>query len=191
MFGLRKLRWLSATLAMLSAHCAPLGMLRPPVPFPEDRRNEIGLGGVVVSPRPYVEEPWTQAGQMWLTRQALPWLQLSAISAFDPRAMAFGLGARALWLRSSRLGAGCDVELGYGWGALGLPVAVRLFGQSWFYASPRVGNYGIEPIFGVPMGLSLNVQHGAFLRLEYQTSWVNLLSYQHRHHLGAALAVDW
>ena len=171
--------------------CAPLGMMRPPAAFSEGRRNEIGLGAVAVSPRPYVDEPWSQAGQMWISRQALPWLHVSAIAAFDARAAAVGLAGRALYMRGRRFGAGVDAELGYGWGALGLPFGFRLIDETWLYASPRVGNYGLQPMFGLPMGISVNLQGGAFLRMEYQTSWVNLMAFEHRSHAGASLAVQW
>jgi hypothetical protein len=173
------------------AACAPLGSFRPASALSGDRSWELGLGAVAVGPRPYVDEDWKQAGQAWLSTRATPWLNVSAISAFDPRAAALGVGAVALPIRGSRFIGGVEGELGYGWGALALPAALRLFEQNWIYASPRVGNFGIYPSVGVPLGLSLHVRKGAFLRIEYQATWVELRAYNFRSHLGAAMAVQW
>ena len=152
---------------------------------------ELGLGSVAVSPRPYVDEPWLHAGQFWVTGRAAPWLHVSAISAFDDRAMAGGGAAKALYFRSDRFNGGFDVELGFGWGAFGLPFAIRAFGQNWLYSSPRLGNFGIDPAFALPVGANVHLGQGAFMRLEYQSDWVKFDPYGQRHHLGAAMAVQW
>jgi hypothetical protein len=152
---------------------------------------ELGLGAVAVSPRPYVDERWLQSGQFWFTAKTGSWLQLSAISAFDAEALAIGGGATAVLIRKDRFAGGFEAELGYGWGAAGLPFAVRLFEQHWIYSTPRVSNFGIDPSFGVPVGLSLHLHEGGFLRLEYQTSWAPLNAYNQRNHLGAALVAQW
>jgi hypothetical protein len=65
--------------------CGPLGTFRPASGFIEERTKELGLGTVAVSPRPYVDEAWAHAGQLWFTGRALPWLHLSAIA--EPKAM--------------------------------------------------------------------------------------------------------
>jgi hypothetical protein len=181
---------LVAMVVVLGA-CGPLATFRPASGLMEGRTMELGLGAAAVSPRPYVNEPWAHAGQMWLTGQAKSWLHLSGIAAFDPRAMGLGGSARALVLRADRVRGGVDLEAGYGWGAASLPFALRLFDQHWFYASPRISNYGIEPLVGVPIGLNVHLQGGGFLRIEYQSSWARLQAFNQRHHLGAALAVQW
>jgi hypothetical protein len=112
---------------------------------------EVGLGAVTVSPRPYVDESWLYAGQFWFSARAAPWLNLSAIAAFDPEAIGVGGGATALAIRADRFAGGVEAELGYGWGAAGLPMAFRLFEQNWLYSTPRVTNFGIYPAFGVPV----------------------------------------
>src|SRR5688572_986628 len=77
---------LVAMLVVLEA-CGPLATFRPASGLMEGRTMELGLGAAAVSPRPYVNEPWAHAGQMWLTGQAKSWLHLSGIAAFDPQAM--------------------------------------------------------------------------------------------------------
>ena len=152
---------------------------------------ELGLGAVAVSPRPYVDEAWAHAGQLWFSGRASSWVHLSGIAAFDPEAMGVGGGVRAFVLRAERFKGGMDLEAGYGWGAAALPVALRLFEQNWLYASPRISNYGIQPTLGVPIGLNVHIQGGGFLRLEYQSSWVQLKAFNQRNHFGAALAIQW
>jgi hypothetical protein len=190
----RRTQYAAAPLAavlLVIGGCGPLAMFRPASGFMDGRNMELGLGAVAVSPRPYVVEPWAHAGQLWFTGQATSWLHLSGIAAFDPEALGVGGGARALVLRGDRLRGGVEAEAGYGWAALAVPFAVRLFEQHWLYSSPRVSNYGIEPVVGIPLGLNLHLQGGGFLRVEYQSSWAKLQAFNHRHHLGAALAVQW
>ena len=171
--------------------CAPVATFRPASGFIDGKTIELGLGAVTLSPRPYVDEQWAQTGQLWFSAKASRWLHLSAISAFDHSAVALGGAAKALLVHTDRFAGATEVELGYGWGALGIPLAARLVGQTWLYSTPRVGTFGIDPIFGIPVGVSAHVHEGAFLRLEYQTSWSNLKAYNQRNHYGAALAVQW
>ncbi len=179
-----------AALALAPA-CAPLATFRPASALVGDSRNELGLGGVAVSPRPYVDEQWLHSGELWFTRRAAPWLNLSVISAFDAEAATGGVGAAALPMRFDRFVGGFEAELGYGWGAAGLPLSLRLFEQTWLYATPRIYNIGLHPALGVPAGLSLHVHGTGFVRLEYQSSWEEFLAYNQRNHFAAALAVQW
>ena len=149
------------------------------------------MGTVAVSPRPYVDEPWSHAGQLWFTSKATPWLQLSGISAFDAGAIGVGVGATALLVRRSSLVAGVEAEAGVGWTAGGFPFALRLFEETWIYAEPRISSFGIYPAVGTPVGLSLHVEKGAFLRVEYQASWERFQAFNLRHHLAAGFAVQW
>ena len=166
-------------------------MLRPISALEGQGTRELGLGTVAVSPRPYVDEPWSHAGQLWFTAKATPWLRLSGISAFDAGALGVGVGATASLLRASSFMAGVEAEAGYGWAAAGVPLAARLFGQTWIYSEPRVSNFGIYPAVGAPLGLSLHIEKGAFLRLEYQATWEQLQRHNLRHHLGTGFAVQW
>jgi hypothetical protein len=178
-------------LLVWTTSCGPFASFRPISALISEKSRELGLGAVTVSPRPYVDEPWRQAGQLWFTARATSWLNVSAISAFDAGALGVGVGAAMPVLRSSRFVGGVEAEAGYGWAAAGIPLAGRLFEQTWLYSAPRITNFGIYPAVGVPVGLSLHVQQGAFVRLEYQASWMDFQAYNLRHHLGAALAVQW
>jgi hypothetical protein len=176
---------------MLGVGCAPLASLRPAAPFGEGHDKEIGLGAAAVAPRRYVDEEWLHAGQMWFSVDAKSWLRLSAISAFDAEAVAVGGGATARLVRADRFAGGVEAEVGYGWGALGIPMAVRLFDQTWVYSTPRVSNFGVDPALFIPVGASVHLYGGSFLRLEYQSSWAKFQAYNQRNHFAAGLAVQW
>jgi len=182
---------LAALIAGATAGCGPLASFRPISAMMSEATRELGLGTVAVSPRPYVDEPWQHAGQLWFTTRAASWLNVSGIAAFDPEALGVGVGAAVPILRFSRFAAGVEADAGYGWAGAALPMAFRLFDQNWIYGAPRVTNIGIYPALVLPIGLSVHVDKGAFVRLEYQPSWTNLQAYELRHHLGAALAVQW
>jgi hypothetical protein len=175
----------------LTTSCGPLASFRPISALPSESSHEVGLGTVALSPRPYVDERWAHAGQLWLTTKATSWLQLSGISAFDAGALGVGLGATASIVRGRGFAAGVAAEAGYGWAAAGLPFAARLFGQTWIYGEPRLTNFGIYPAVGTPVGLSFHIDKGAFVRMEYQASWTQFHAYNLRHHLGAGFAVQW
>lgn len=183
--------WALFAALVLGTGCGPLATLRPISALTAQGTHELGLGAVAVSPRPYVDERWSQAGQVWFTTKATPWLQLSGISAFDTNALGAGLGATGLVVRGRSFMAGVEGEAGYGWAAAGIPFAARLFEQTWIYGEPRVTNFGKNASLGTPVGLSLHVEKGAFLRLEYQASWEQLQRYNLRHHLAAGFAVQW
>jgi len=185
-------RPLELTLAIaLGSGCAPLASLRPASALMAGRDNEVGLGAVAVSPRAFVDEPWLHSGQLWISRRVTSWLDLSAISAFDPEAATLGIGATALVIRADRFAGGFQAGLGYGWAEGGMPLSVRLFEKTWLYGTPRVSNIGLHPALGIPVGLSLHVADAAFVRLEYQSSWEQFVAYNQRNHFAAALAVQW
>lgn len=185
MDGLLRLYLLTAVLA---AGCAPLASFRPPTGLLEQRSLEIGAGGVALSPRPYVQESWRGAGQVWGRGPVTEWLELGGVVAFDDEAALGGVTAQGRYARTDRFAGAVEVELGWAWGALALPVAVRLFDQSWLYASPRLGNYGDELTPGIPLGLSLRIWDGLMVRAEGQLSWAGFRYYNRRAHLGLALA---
>lgn len=185
MDSLGRLALLTATAL---AGCAPAASFRPPIGMMEDRSLEIGAGGVAVAPRPYVQESWHGSGQAWVSGPVLDWLQLSGVLAVDADAVLGGAAAQARYVDADRLAAAVEVELGWAWGAIALPAAVRLFDETWIYVSPRIGNYGDEITPGIPLGVSVRVWDGWMLRAEGQVSWADFRYYNRRIHLGLALA---
>lgn len=169
--------------------CAPLSSFRPASGLMDDRTGEVGLGGTLVAPRPYVDEPTRAAGQLWLSKRAWKDLTLTGIGAVEPRAFAFGGAARADLLRTNRLVVAPEVELGVLWAATNAGAALRLFDETWVYAAPRFGNRGSTWAVDVPVGVSARVYDGFLIRGELRLSWAGELSYyQQRRMLGVAIA---
>ena len=181
-------RLASMTLLAALGACSPIANLRPASGLMPGKKLEVGAGAAAVSPRPYVTEDWQAAGQVWATGNTSSLITLSAIGAFDSDALAAGGALRVNLVRDSRLAFGVEGELGYAWAALSLPVAVRLFDESWVYSAPRLGTWSSDPIFGVPLGLSLRIYEGFSLRAEGQVSWQNFQYFNRRmHYAGAAV----
>jgi len=177
--------------ALVAVGCAPLASLRPAAAPMPGRTMEVGVGGALVSPRPHVQEPWRGAGQLWLSGAVSDRLVLSALAFFDDQAAGGGGAARLVLVDVDRVRAGVEVELGWLWAAGALPMAVRLFDQTWLYASPRLGNLGDELTPGVPFGLSVRVHDGLSVRLEGQPSWADFDAHQLRFHGALGVAWQW
>jgi hypothetical protein len=181
----------------LACGCAPMAELRPGNGMMVDRTFEAGAGAVNVSPRPYVTEDSSTTGLAWFSGNPSRFVTLTAISSFDR--MADNEGNRKLHItgggavrlnvfRYDRFAAGTEAQLGWGWGALVLPMAVRLFDQTWVYASPRLGTINRYLSYGTPLGISVRVWDGFMIRAETQTSWENFKYYNRRQHYAAGIA---
>ena len=184
-----KLRWL--LLLLLLSSCAPLGELRPASGMMPGKTFEIGSGVVHVSPRQYVEESPSNTGMLWGSADVSRVINLSIISAFDTNALAVGAAVRVNALKYDRFAGGVELQLGHAWGALVLPVAARLFDQTWVYASPRFGTLGRDLAFGAPVGVSVRVWNGLAVRGEVQTSWKDFKYYNRRIHSALGVAWQW
>ena len=177
---------LSALALFLLGSCSPIANLRPASGLMPGKKLEVGAGAAALRPRPYVTEDWEEAGQVWVTGNTSSLITLSAIGAFDSDAVAAGGALRVNLVRESRVAFGVEGELGYAWAALSLPVALRLFDESFIYSAPRLGTWSSDPIFGVPLGLSLRVYEGFLLRAEAQVSWQNFQYFNRRTHFAGA-----
>jgi hypothetical protein len=184
---MRHLNWFLFLLSTFG--CAPLGYLRPPGELlASDRSFEVGAGAVRLGPRPYVIEEWHTTGQGWVTAAVSRSVELTALGAFDDSGAAAGAAVRwtPLHLRSFALGG--EIDLGYAWGAVGLPIGVRPVQRLWIYSAPRLGNQGVRLTPVVPVGVSLRTVDALMLRGEASWSWADFQSYQRRLHLAAGLA---
>lgn len=173
-------------LSIAVSGCSPIANLRPASGLMPGKRLEVGAGAAALSPRPFVNEDWESAGQVWVSGNTSSLITLSAIGAFDTDAFAAGGALRVNVLRESRFAFGVEGELGYAWAALSLPVALRLFDESWLYSAPRLGTWSTDPIFSVPLGLSLRIYEGFAIRGEAQISWQNFQSFNRRTHFAGA-----
>jgi hypothetical protein len=175
-------------LASAGVACSPIANLRPASGLMPGKKLEVGAGAAALSPRPFVSEDWEYAGQAWLSGNTSSLVTLSAIGAFDADAVALGGALRLNVLCAHRAALGIEGELGYAWAGLSLPAALRLFDESWVYTAPRIGTWSSDPIFGVPLGLSLRVYDGFAIRGEAQVSWQDFKSFNRRTQWAGALA---
>lgn len=173
--------------AAVLASCSPIASLRPASGMMPGKSLEFGVAAATVSPRPYVIEERRYTGQVWASHEPSRVVGLSLLAAFDAEALALGGALRLRYLRTDRFSAAGEVELGYLWAAVSAPLALRLFDQTYLYASPRLGSWGLDPIFGVPIGLSVRLYDGLVLRGEWQRSWQGLEYFNRRDHLSAGV----
>jgi hypothetical protein len=168
--------------------CGPIASFRPAPGLMPGRSLEVGAGAAMVTARPYVNESAAGAGELWVTGAIGEHGEVAAIGAFDTDALGVGGAMRVYALRADRVALGAEVELGYAWAALSLPAALRLFDQTFVYTAPRIGNWSFDACFFIPVGASVRVYDGLFVRAEWQRSWQDFQYYNRRDHFGAALA---
>lgn len=168
--------------------CSPIAGFRPASGLLPGKRLELGGGGAILGPRPFVEEPVRGTGQLWATGRLSRRVTVSGIGAFDTSAVAVGGAVRFDYLRVNRFAAGAEIEGGFAWLGASTPLALRLFDETWLYTAPRLGTRSFAWALEVPAGLSVRVHHGWMVRAEYRISWVELEPFSRRHHAGLALA---
>jgi hypothetical protein len=144
------------------------------------------MGGTVVTPRPYVDEESHGVAEVWFSTVLGEQSDLTALVAFDDEALAMGGALTLRYVRTERIAAGAELELGYAWGAVSAPVSLRLVDRAYLYAAPRLGTWGMEFIFGVPVGTSVRIYEDFGVRAEWQRSWQGFQYYNRRDHFGFA-----
>lgn len=179
-------KFVAMALAAAVGGCSPIANLRPASGLMPGKKLEVGAGAAALGPRPFVAEDWESTGQVWVSGNTSSSITLSAIGAFDTDAFAAGGAVRLNIVREELVAFGVEGELGYAWAALSLPVALRLFDESWIYSAPRLGTWSTDGIFSVPLGVSLRIYEGFALRGEAQVSWQNFQSFNRRVHLAGA-----
>jgi hypothetical protein len=172
--------------ASLLAACSPIASFRPAAGFVPGNSLEFGLGAVTISRRPYVIEEPRAIGQFWVSSEQSPSRNLTILGAFDDQALSLGASLRLRFVRTHAFVAAADGELGYLFAGLSLPLAVRVVDEVWLYAGPRLGNWGVDPSFGAPIGASVLVYDGFQLRGEWQRSYQDFKVYNRRDHFGIA-----
>ena len=188
---------ISATAIAVLCACQPLASFRPASGIGANRDIELGFGAGALGGKPFaVQEKLSASGQLWVSSEAAEWLLLSGVVAIGETrrapqtAIAAGAAARLQAIELDRFSLGAELELGWLWGALLVPMAVRLFDETWIYAAPRFGSFGDEIAAGFLCGVSLHLHDGVFLRAETQWTWPQLDPFERRMYAGGALAVQ-
>lgn len=185
---MRRVGILAVTLAL---GCAPVQSFRPADGLMEGKTSEIGMGGAVIGPRPYVDERAHGVGQLWISKQVHKRVMLTGMGAFDVAAAALGGGLRLDVVKTRRVAASVEGELGFAWGALVVPASIRLVGSARLYTGPRLGTRGVNWAVDLPVGISMPLTGSWVVRAEYSSSWVELRNYQQRHMIGLGVAYQY
>ena len=112
------------------------------------------------------------------------------ISAFDTDAIALGAALRLRYVTTRSFVAAAEVEFGSIWAGASLPVELRLFDRFHWFVAPRLGTWGLDPIFGVSTGFGVRVHDGLHLRAEWQRTYQDFAYYNLRDHFGSGVAVQ-
>jgi hypothetical protein len=174
--------------AGLLVSCAPVAYLRPTAGALPVADFELGAGVAAVGPRPYVTETWRGTAQTWLSHRHSELVTLSALAAFDDTALALGGAIRLNAFDLALVTGGVEAEAGYAWAALALPLTIRVHDRARLYTAPRLATWSLDPLFGVPLGVGLDVHERVQLLAEAQLSWQDFKSYNRRIHAASALA---
>ncbi len=127
--------------------CAPAATMRP-MTLDLDQPNEFGLAASGTSGmgdgRGCANELFGCRGgfngQLWYQHRFNERFSLGG-TVFGGQTSLVGAGvlARLHWVELDRFRFGTDLEGGFLWGAVGLPVSVRLVDDLWLYSNPSVG----------------------------------------------------
>jgi hypothetical protein len=192
-----------AVVGLLSAYfalwaCAPAVTMRAPVPMTADQDLEVGFAGA-----------WTGCasgefgctdlfagqgpdGQFWFSRTIAPKVQLGFVGGLGlTQAVSFGGWGRFHLVQTDRFASGVDLEAGWLWAAVGVPMGWRLAGDTWIYTNPSVG---LRPssTARLPLGLGIGFAEGARVDTEVFAAWTpNCCGWRDQVQYGAALGFAW
>lgn len=179
-------RLLQALTVAVSAYyalwaCAPPSTFRA-MTLDLDHPNEFGLGASGVGT---IDDPaacWNgylacsgPHAQLWYQHRFNQRFSFGG-TVFVGQASGLGAGvqARLHWVELDRFRFGTDLEGGFLWGGVGLPVSVRLVDDLWLYSSPaiRANNFQTARL---PLGLAWGVTDQFWLQGEaaYGYSFLN------------------
>ncbi len=173
---------------LLALGCAPpLGMRPMTRPLP-GHTVEMGAGFAAVGPRPVGQDDWGYATQGWVTAPRGSMVDVSLVGAFDGAHGTAGLGFRVQTIRTQHIGVGLGVEVGTGWVAAELPIALTLRDRYTVYTAPQLGTWGIDQTVRVPLGVDVRVVDALSMRGEAQLNYPDYDPYKRRLHLGLGVA---
>ena len=151
--------------------CAPAASFRP-ITHDLDLPDEVGLGGTFVGAPGGV--PCYGPGGGFCGPSAAVWIQRRTTERFSVGGTIFagattflggGLQVRYHLLETDRWRLGADAEAGFLWGAVGLPVSLRLVDDLFLTATPSVGLRIAQPA-RVPLGIAWGVTDTFWLQAE-------------------------
>lgn len=175
-------RVLLAAAYMSPCGCFPNAAMRPPTPMVGGACDEVGIAAVGGA--------WFQAGSEEVYpgcegddcggpyTDALAEIEgwyYHSFGSWDLGAIAFAgatsVGGGGLLIRShsedsSRIRSALEVQLGWLWASIGVPVAVELTSDDWLYFAPRMWTGWSILSAGLPVGVSTKLTSTSALLLE-------------------------
>ncbi|MDP2314212.1 MAG: hypothetical protein Q8P41_15015 [Pseudomonadota bacterium] len=167
-------RAVSALTLLVSAYyalwaCAPAATMRP-MTLDLDQPNEFGLaasgtdrlgtGDRGCSSEIFLCEGGFN-GQLWYQHRFNERFSFGGtIFGGQTSFVGAGVQARLHWVELDRFRFGTDLEGGFLWAALGLPVSVRLVDDLWLYSNPSVGARFVQSArfpLGVAWGINEHI----------------------------------
>jgi hypothetical protein len=76
-----------------------------------------------------------------------------------------GLLLRGHWVETDRFRLGTDLDGGFLWASLGVPMSVRVVDQLWFYTNPSIGARLVQPV-RFPLGVAWGVTENVWIQAE-------------------------
>lgn len=166
-----------------TAGCAPSATFRAPTPMLPGQSNEIGFGftgGIEVAPR--AKDALIGNADFWYYRQ-IKWFDIG-VRAFAGTAPQFnttsnlinaaagaGVVMRARIVNLDRFKLGVDLNGGFMYGQLAVPLALQASERVWVYSAPGVAlfggpDHGAGMDIGIPIGFSLRATHYMYVLME-------------------------
>ena len=150
--------------------CAPPASLPPPVPMAADQSFEIGAaaetGELFKRSDPAFDEQ-TYGAQAWLQfRTGDPTEAGIVLALSKPGLYAGGGYFRYRPVHTEHFTLGAQVEGGFLWASLGMPVAVSPMDNLWFYTEPAVG-FNQLGLVQIPVGVSYEFAGHGMVDLEF------------------------
>lgn len=135
--------------------------MAPPVPFAEGDRNEIGVGPIVTRSvisggGMFINEDSGLDGRFWYKHQFgerfdLGFTLFGGVTSY----VGAGLDMRYYFMRKDRIRMGLDIQGGWLWATIGMPIGYQIDDQIWFFTNPAIETREIG-IINLPAGISVN-----------------------------------
>jgi hypothetical protein len=202
------------SLAMIAAAyfvfwaCAPPTSLPPPVPMAADQAVEFGgaaTGGAYLTTSrscpesqgcsPELDPTYGADAQLWLSTPVGDRGTLGALLFGGTTTVIGGGGFGRVKLNSSPDSyIGLQGSAGWLWASVGVPLSVRVAGDTWLYTSPSVG-FHFTGLVSLPVGVSVHLAEDVLLNAElnYTTDVMTSLGYYEVPlvHAGLGIAKRW
>lgn len=168
---------LLALLSLLLPGCTPIASMPPPTPLAEGARTDLGMAVNAgwqdtnisgCGDNLFVFLPCAGAGVSgWYTIEPAPSLSFSVLGYAGIQEFAGGgFMLRLRPVHTRRFSLGLQLDGGWLWGSVGVPIAVGIDDHTWVYTNPSVGPRALTPV-RIPVGVSIEGRRGHATHFEF------------------------